>query len=192
MIEVKKGRSLINEVSQFVDIHFEAFEKEVSTALGRRYLIRLYKTMLKGKNSVVFYKRERQNIIGFIIYTKGTPKLFQHIHFKELLNLFFRAIQAPSLIFKLLSQVFMSTKKNHYNYFEISFYAVRKDYQSNGIGKNLLNELLNYSKESSIKNIITKTNNKDLLSFYLKNFTSEIFSTSSFFWFKYYLIKIKP
>ena len=192
MIEIDTGRSLLTEINQFVEIHFEVFEKEISTALGKKYLTSVYEIILEEEDTVVFYERDKEKIIGFIVYTKGTPSLTHGIHLNELFNFFIRTLQTPSLILKLFIQFLIPTKKKDSNFFEISFFAVRKGFQSKGTGKDLLNELLIYSRKTRINNIITKTSNKNLLRFYLNNFNSSVDSVHGFRFIKYYLIKINP
>ena len=192
MIKIDNGRSLKDQVNQFIEIHTEVFDKEISTAFGERYLINMYNDILEEEDTMVFYKRDQEKIVGYIIYTKGNPQLYKYIRFNELVNFLIKTLKTPSMILKLAIQGLISFKRKDSNFFEISFFAVSNDFQSKGIGKDLINELLNYSKKIGIKNIITKTNNQNLYKFYINFFKGKLYSAYTFLGITYYLIKIKP
>ena len=170
-------KATLNDVSQIVEIHSDAFEDFFLTSLGPMFLNFYYGAFLRNKETGMFCVVENDEILGFSAVTKYCSG-FNSKLLKE--NLFRFGWVGLKLLFTrpdaLLRLIKNFTKKSESvnepeDYAELYSIGVSKIAQGRGVGK----VLLTATEEFLIKNGVYKVslttdfyNNESAIAFYSK------------------------
>ena len=156
-----------NDISIIADIHSQSLPKDYLPQLGKEVLHGYYKTFMK-KNPVIVFE-EKKYIRGFIalsIYSISLKGFFIE-YFKTII---LKLILQPGLWCQTLWFAFYY-KGHNYNYPEISFIAVKKEYRGVGIGSKLITWVCNFLSKKGVEYLRVKTEvtNINTDRFYKKN-----------------------
>lgn len=161
----------INEVTQ---IHIEALSGEFLPSLGNDFLRTLYRGILEGNQSIGFVYIMEEKVVGFVLASKDTNKLFKDVIQRRwpmlVLTALKRIINSPSLLPKIFETFFYPNKVRYEDNIiaELIVIAVDKKYRGEKIGKeliNILNKMFFKEKIYTYKVVVFK-NNKQANNFY--------------------------
>jgi len=155
----------------------ENFESILSN-LNKKIIKKYLKTAVNFKDSYIFVLLKGHIIIGYALYFKRETDIF-----KKFSSLKFEIITDLILRFKtlVLFNIFLAVtkldqlmnlkKKEKRNYVNLNLLALKKEYQSKGYGKFLIESSVKKikKKDAKINKIICEAPSKRVLKFYLKN-----------------------
>lgn len=164
---IKIKNSQINEVA---DIHLAALPNDVLPNLGRNFLLSYYKSIIDDKSQKLFGAVLNESLVGFCLISSGNARLGKLIfNAKGILALLRLLITRPLIFYSAMLQALKKNKIDE-NTAELSFIAVLPHFQGNNIGTDLLNHANKWCSDSDISFLQTKTANKALRMFYIKNY----------------------
>ena len=155
----------------------ENFESILSN-LNKKIIKKYLKTAVNYKDAYIFVLLKDNIIIGYALYFKRETDIF-----KKFSSLKFEIITDLILRFKtlVLFNIFLAVskldqlinlkKKEKKNYVNLNLLALKKEYQSKGYGKFLIESSVKKikKKDAKINKIICEAPSKRVLKFYLKN-----------------------
>ncbi len=158
-------------------LHTRAFPGFFLTRLGPGFLRTLYNGYMEDKDSGIIVAEEKEEIIGFIAFSKDYPRFFKSLIKHHLMAFGFcsigAAIRHPSFVRRLFGAFKKSDSvvKNE-RYVELASICVDPSAEKRGIGTSLIDYLkgiVDFSTYAYI-NLETDTDNNDSANrFYQKN-----------------------
>lgn len=178
-----------SDAEKIAVLHQASLADDVLPALGRRFLTKYYRGVLKDESQVVLGALSGERVLGFCQLS------FQPISLAEIIlsapavlgSLFWMGVTRPVLF---LRGIF--TALNHPKVLsgtpEISFIAVDLAWQGRGIGKQLIVEMGRLARDRECTAIKTKTANLIARSLYEKMFDAKVIATSNFLGKRYWYL----
>lgn len=173
MIKVRKAT--INDVTQIVAIHSDAFADFFLTSLGPRFLAFYYSCFIRSSDGIVICAEENSNIIGFAASTKKcrgfNSKLIKN-NIYYFISLSFKLLLInPKALIRLARNVTKTSSEvvDAEDYAELYSIAVKKGGQGKGVGKELLLAIEDILKMDNVKRLSLTTdyfNNEVTIGFY--------------------------
>ena len=188
MIKILNEQSISSELDEIITIHQDIFKDDLSSNFGKNYLIKFYQNIIKNQNGYFLIEISDHLVQGFILFTTKPFSLQNHIRLREILLFGIRVLCKPILLLKLISR--LTEKKRDIGINEVSFFAIRKEFQSKGLGSQLLHELKNICVHEKINHIYTYTSNIKLKEYYIKKHNAKLIYTNSFLGFNSHYIEI--
>ena len=159
------------------DILKKENSESILASLNKDLLIKYFEFLIKSKNIFLFFCKFKKENVGYAILSSKPAFLideFKSLKFLILKELVFR------LKFKTLANIFLSlfkidliflskTKQNMINNnLNLSLLAIKKNFQSKGIGKEFIFQIIdNLKKEKYFNKITVETHNIDTNRFYV-------------------------
>tara|TARA_B100000787_G_scaffold145997_1_gene116437 strand:- start:804 stop:1424 length:621 start_codon:yes stop_codon:yes gene_type:complete len=150
----------------------------ILASLSKELLIKYFELLIKSKNIFLFFCEYKNENVGYAILSN--KPLFLINEFKSLKFLILKEL-VFGLKFKILTNILLSvfkidliflskTKKNIINNnLNLSLLALKKNFQSKGIGKEFVLKILdNFKKEKYFNKITVETHNMNTNKFYIK------------------------
>ena len=188
MIKILNKQSISSELDEIITIHQDIFKNELSSNFGKNYLKNFYQNIIKNQNGYFLIEASDNLVQGFIFFTIQPFSLQNHIRLREILMFGLRVLCKPILLLKLISRLIKKRRSIGIN--EISFFAIRKEFQSKGLGSQLVLELKNICFQEKIDYIYTYTSNIKLKEYYINKHKAKLIFTNSFLGFNSYYIEI--
>jgi len=165
-------RKILKEI---VKIHYESLAyRSFITNFGEDFLFLIYLCMLEKKLGFLVCSSEGDNMTGFILACVDSSKLFSLIFRKFFLFLFIiikGVIKSPGLIVKVLQTLSYENRAAPDIKPELVVIAVKENYRSKGIGRDLMTIMEDEFKKTGIS-AYKVTVHKEMLranNFYLNN-----------------------
>lgn len=188
MIKILNKKLISSELDEIITIHQDIFKNELSSNFGKNYLKKFYQNIIKNQSGYFLIEASDHLVQGFILFTIQPFSLQNHIRLREILLFGVRVLYKPILLLKLISR--LTEKKRTVGINEVSFFAIRKEFQSKGLGSQLLHELKNRCVQEKIDHIYTYTSNIKLKEYYIKKHKAKLICTNSFLGLNSYYIEI--
>lgn len=155
------------ELNQVANIHKDVLHKTIATTLSSKNLSRLYELLILSKNlEIVIATNSSNEVLGSILINKNK---FNFLNIK-MIKLFFILISGilkhPTIWIKELYFKIGLYNKLTYN-LKIQAVIINSKYQGQGIGKELLNYVINNSSGKVV--LDTRVDNYTAQKFYLEN-----------------------
>jgi ribosomal protein S18 acetylase RimI-like enzyme len=167
-------------VDKIATIHASALTGDILPALGYDFLVQYYQYVLQNRTQVVIGAVSKDRLVGFCQLS------FSHISVIDILRIIPTATLYIARLMLLNPRLFISgimlmlnQPKHSILSPEISFIAVRPDYQRLGIGKSLVEAANKIAANKGKVKITTKTSNKIARIMYEKLFDANIISNKS-------------
>jgi len=164
-----------NDIKKIVDIHMEVLSDDLLPQLGSKYLLSFYQYLNQSEKEIIFIKKEENIILGCCIVSLEPKTLLKRVIKFSFTNFIISLIIKFFLKQKLRKYVFnIVTKSNKTvsKYPEIAYIFINKNFQSNGIGKELIENARMYLLNKEYTKLYVKTidnvENK-AISFYRQN-----------------------
>ncbi|QWE00783.1 GNAT family N-acetyltransferase [Polynucleobacter sp. JS-Mosq-20-D10] len=177
------------DFNNLASIHRTALPEDVLPSFGPKVLENFYKKTIELKSNRFIVAKKQDKVIGFILLSKESIRLFEIIFSYSFLCGFFRVILfKPSKILVAFSQIINKVPLG-IDAMEITYIAIMPEYQGLGVGGRLLNHIPSTLKYSNIKFIETKTSNEKLFNYYVKSFNAKLVHQFTSWNNKYYAVK---
>ena len=180
MYKIKNASS--EHAKDIANIFLEELSISTLSLFGRKFIENMFKILIKENLGFVSISEKSLKVIGFVIMTKKDISLFRCLTLdtifvflgKILFN--YKYLKAFTIsFFKLYLQ--RSGLKNHdISAVELSHIAVKQDYKSQGIGKELIKSFEDQAKRNGFQKVFTSTHNKRFAEYYKNNKNAEILS----------------
>ena len=171
-----------DHLEEIIEIYLAELSISPIALLGKKFIKKIFKFLLKKNLGFVSISEETQNIIGFVIMKKKETTLFRCITFESLIN-FITKILIKKVYLKAFFISFFRLYLNRDNLWnndkstvELSHFAVREGYKSKGVGSELIRRLEEQAKLEGYNKVFTSTHNLDLAQFYKIKKKAEILS----------------
>ena len=169
-------------IKDVVNVHLESFSGFFLTFLGKRFLTLFYKGVIREPTGIglVYLENlenlENNKVIGFVVGMMNPSGFYSRLLRRDWFRFGIASIPAvlkkPKSVFRLLRALTRpSTTPKDPTVAELSSIAVLPEYQSKGIGKNLVNAFIQEVKKREGKFIYLTTdacNNEPVNYFYQK------------------------
>ncbi|MCP3931235.1 MAG: GNAT family N-acetyltransferase [Bacteroidetes bacterium] len=156
-----------DDIPIVVDIHFQSLSEDYLPRLGKKVMLGYYNILVKDNYVILF--EEEKCIAGFLALSicPMSLKIIFNKYYKIILK---KLLLQPDLWAQSLWLAFCS-KRNEYDYPEISFIAIDKKYRRTSIGSQLITWVCNFISKRGIEYLQVKTelNNTLANNFYKKN-----------------------
>lgn len=161
-------------------IHNLCFADGLLVLFGRSFLIRYYKKHLDNNFGVVVFDLNNR-VLGFAVATTKKSSPFSSVKFSSFFSLFLNLVKRPikttvSIIGYLFRDQSDDTEK-YQKQIELSHFAVMPEFQSEGIGKQLIKKFELTCLGKNYSRITTRTHNDRLANFYKKEKMAKTIST---------------
>lgn len=147
------------DAKQIASIHSSVLQNSFLTSLGDKFLLSLYKSLLKEKNSFTIVATEDKKIIGYATCSIKLNSLAVGTVFRIWKDILTLPIKKPRLIPKLGQVLFYPSFRKKEPVPEIFFLAVIPKYQGKGIGLKLVNECAKEFKKRGYNNFVISVRN---------------------------------
>lgn len=178
-MKIKIDNLIPSEIDQLVFVHKNNLPDDILTNMNTNFLKRTYRKWMNSETTQVLTAKKNNEIIGFLVLSL-IPSLTMKALTEDLIYLFFSLlhfiVRNPKRILELVSFI---SPSNHilYNEFEeiikispeIYILAISKNFQRQGIGHLLINEVKSLLVKKKIQHLIVRTSSNDARSFYEKN-----------------------
>lgn len=133
-------------VRQVVDIHYDSLSHEsFMTTFGKKFLRRLYEVILSTQTgSTVLALDSQTDVIGFILYTTDTGRVFKSVLRRPHLfvgYIIVHLLRRPQTVYRLVQTLSYVTRHPSSTKAELLAMSVRSESRSGGIGKRLIDNL---------------------------------------------------
>lgn len=159
-------------VAEACQIHIEALSDSFLPMLGRDFLRVLYTGILEYNLGFGFVYMVDDKVVGFVLASKDTGKLFKEVIKRKWLILLLtvprKVIKSPSILIRMY-ETFSYPKENPKDSCaELLVIAIDKDYRGKKIGKELINSLnTRFLRENIYKyKVSVYSDNKNANEFY--------------------------
>ncbi len=164
------------DAEDVAEIHRETLAGDFLPRLGKSFLTTLYKCVFSINVGFGIVYEENTRVIGVAVATEDTDSFLKRLFLKQFWLLIPRTIspllKQPSLIRHVLETLFYSNGKNDKAHprAELITLCIRKAYQRQGIGKELLFALSDEFKRRGVKSFTVRVydDNKAANKFYIK------------------------
>tara|TARA_B100001123_G_scaffold448271_1_gene608592 strand:- start:374 stop:997 length:624 start_codon:yes stop_codon:yes gene_type:complete len=167
-----KGHDFLNSILK------EENPDAILLSLNKNLLEKYFKILIKSENIFLYFCEYKNENIGYAILTKKPSFLiteFKDLKYSILIDLIFK-FRIKSLINILLSILKMDLillSENNKNFINnnlnLNLLAIKKNYQSQGVGKEFVSKILDtLKKKYNFKGISVETYSKQAGSFYEK------------------------
>ena len=163
----------LDDLNDVVKIHSMALPDDVLPNLGITLLDRYYKSVVDDKSQLIVGSWHDGHLLGYCLTSKKDitlTKLFSSV--TGLLSLTTLMLSRPGLFYSGLKQA-MKTSPLETDEAEIAFIAVSPKHQGNGVGKAMIAYAVQVCREEGIAFLKTKTSNKALRNYYLRNYLAQ-------------------
>lgn len=148
-------------------IHINNLPNDVMPHFGIDLEFRYLQALLCNKGKLLIANNHNKPI-GFITLRVSPLSLMSKLDVKSISLFFISSLQKPSLLIKLLKQLYNKTEQPKLSA-EIDYFAVDEDFRGNGIGSLLISKAEEIAVEEGLSVLYTKTNNERLYQYYLSN-----------------------
>lgn len=148
-----------SDAKQLASIHSSVLKNSFLTSLGDRFLLNLYQSLLKGKNSFTIVVLENKKIIGFATCTLKLNSVAIRTVLGTWKDILVLPVKQPALIPKLLQVLLYPSFRKKEQVPEIFFLAVIPRYQGKGIGIKLVRECAKEFKKRGYKKFVISVRN---------------------------------
>jgi GNAT superfamily N-acetyltransferase len=154
------------DIPMIVEIHSRSLSDDYLPKLGKQVLHGFYDSVVNDITIVIFI--EKEIITGFLAVALH-PINLKKIFFQYYKIITKSILMQPNLWAQTLWLALYSREGNYYP--EISFFAVKEEYQARGVGSQLIEWVCNYLKKRGHKSLYVKTEatNVKTNEFYRKN-----------------------
>lgn len=156
-----------DQFNQLYKIHKSSLPNDLLHHFGIDSEKNYFKEILDKKKGKIIVAEYDNNILGYLVLKVKEVSMYKLLTLKSIFLFLFRALFKPSLLVRLIFQIFYPIDKPH-NLGEIDYFVVQQGYRSAGIGVKLIEYAEKIAKENKIENIYTKTYNKQLSEYYIK------------------------
>lgn len=157
------------------EIHRRELEVGILTLFGTSFLFRMYSRLLTRGNWG-FVAKANGETVGYIIATHTEISLLRCLSISSILHFFLNSASNPLKFYSFL----IALRKNYFvnsndkivptkTTIELSYFAIKEDWKSKGIGKNLIERLEAKAIECGFSSVFTRTHNEKLSSYYIKS-----------------------
>lgn len=163
----------LSAIDQVLKIHIMALPDDVLPNLGPEALLNYYKRVFADESQILLGAIENDQIVGFCQISMQQVNLLTNVwSFRTLLGLVNLAIRHPQIFYSGVKQFIKSTAVDE-STAEISFIAVKPEYQGNGLGRALLDYANQLCVNKKLFSMQTKTANQQLKKFYIREFQAK-------------------
>lgn len=180
------------DVNYLAELHYANIKYSLLTVLGLESLKNNYYELISNSNNFGYFAIVEKEIVGAIVVSIEKHKvkvdlnsIYKNIKFKNVLYFFF------NILLNRIYKLFFLFKDTNKNLAEIYLIAVNENYRGQKIGTELIKASIKKLKELKIKQLITSSNNVDLIKYYLKNYECKIMNTNKYIGYKITTILIK-
>jgi hypothetical protein len=182
--------ALLIDAEHISYMHLEAFGDGFLKNLGKFFLKRMYRKLIKKSSIKIVVLDSKGSLCGFAIggFEGG---LITCIRPQDLVILIFNMVFKPKVanqLFFRIKNIFINFLKSNEGYesaknknisteIELSHIAIAENQRSNGIGGILINEFEKKAVALKKFHISTRTHNKRLCNYYIENKNAKIVST---------------
>jgi ribosomal protein S18 acetylase RimI-like enzyme len=162
------------ELDEVVNIHAESLPDDVLPSLGGKVLRRYYEEILSDKTQMLFGVFMENQLLGFCLISTaktGLAKAILNLH--GVFAVLHLILSQPSKFCLAVRQA-LKRKELQGDSAEISFIAVKPEYQGMSVGRDLIGYGTEWCFDQGIKFLQTKTANDKLRNFYVKKYSAEI------------------
>ena len=153
-------------------VHINNLPHDVMPNFGMDLVYKYLKTLLSNKGKLLT-AYNRKKVIGFIILRFNSQSLISELNFKSTFLFLKNSFKKPSLLIKLLKQLYNQTEQPKLSA-EIDYFAVDEDLRGNGIGSLLISKAEEIAIEKGLSVLYTKTSNERLYQYYLSNKSAKL------------------
>lgn len=172
------------DVPKIVRLHIEGLKDGALYIIGEKSLNDMYLTLLKYNNQIII-ARNKQILLGYVTIIKHQISFFKIINWYGLLNIILLILKSPKLAFKILETLLFDSASNKAvfahcgdrKFLELSHFVVSDKYQSHGVGKKLVDQVVRIAMTSGIQYIYTNTHNKRLADYYIKAHSATVINS---------------
>lgn len=155
----------VQDAEKVAQIHIEAIGIGFISSLGLNFVRTLYREIGNSKVGFVYVADENSKVVGFIAGAMDVSKLYKEIVLKKgflfimpLIKYFFRF----AILKRIAETLFYPYRvKNDYCKAEILAVGVKKEHRGKGIGRNLMEAVIEEFRRRGIKEVKALTYNKD-------------------------------
>jgi ribosomal protein S18 acetylase RimI-like enzyme len=163
---------------EIASIHANSLSEDVLPSLGLEFLVQYYQYVLTDRTQLIIGALSQGVLVGFCQLSFSPIKVTNILHYipsaifsiaklavlnaRQFLNGIIQALNSPKKVLKSP---------------QITFIAVRPDFQGQGIGNRLVKEVNKIAAKQGKSQIITKTSNEIARSMYEKTFKAHVIST---------------
>lgn len=157
-----------SDVEQLAKIHFTELKSDFLPSLGIKFLVSLYREILKSKDNTVLVFKEENEVKGFIVGSKNFEKSFKKIlrnNFLDFIFILFPEVVKNPLILKKIFETVLYTKKQGEKLpkSELVVIAVSEKSHRKGLGSKLVIALEKDFIKKRIRNYIVSVNKKNII-----------------------------
>ncbi|MEW6458167.1 MAG: GNAT family N-acetyltransferase [Bacillota bacterium] len=175
MVFLRKAQAA--DIQGIVSVHLAAFQGFLMSLLGERFLLEYYDLALNYEDVVAFVSEDNGLITGFIVGFIGPERFYKRMRLNRwrLVKTALRyVIRRPRLWIRVLGSKqrmdrMASTNGSSTKNCELASVAVRPDYSSGGIGKQLMKAFLQEAEKRGVTTvylITDATKNEAVNAFY--------------------------
>ena len=179
-LNIKEIKSSLNSESYVFlnNILKEENPDAILVSLSKELLNKYFQILIRSENIFLYFCEYKNETVGYAILSKKPSFLiteFKTLKYSILIDLIF------GFQFKALMNIFLSIckidllllsknkKKIIYDNLNLNLLAIKKNYQSQGIGREFILQILNNIKKNyNFESITVETHSKEAGSFYLK------------------------
>lgn len=165
-------------VEEVAKIHYDSLRADFLPSLGIDFLKKFYDASLESRFGLTYVYLIENKVVGFVVVSWDSSKLLKDIFFKKsfwVLTCGIKRILCDYKIFKnsieLIRDIFLSKNDDPIKG-EIVIIAVDDNFRGKSIGKQLVSQAARCLRGRDVRQCRTKTllSNRDVISFYNKNF----------------------
>ena len=164
-------------------VHINNLPNDVMPNFGMDLEYKYLQTLLSNKGKLLT-AHNRKKVIGFITLRFNPQSLISELNFKSTFLFLKSSFKKPSLLIKLLKQLYNQTEQPKLSA-EIDYFAVDEDLRGNGIGSLLISKAEEIASEKGLSVLYTKTSNERLYQYYLSNKSAKLMKESEILGKKY-------
>lgn len=164
-IEVLSDEINKNTAISIHKVHINNLPNDVMPNFGMDLEYRYLQTLLGNKGKLLTANNSN-NVVGFIALRLNSQSLISELNFRSIFLFLKISLQKPSLLIKLLKQLYYQSKQPQLSA-EIDYFAVDEGMRGNGIGGLLISKAEEIAVEWGLSILYTKTSNERLYQYYL-------------------------
>lgn len=162
-----------SDALKIAEIHGKEIKDGFLSSLKAAFLCKFYKAIIGSKNSFCVVAKEENVVIGFISGVTNISDFYRYFsqnYFFVLIPVFLLKIFDFGIVKKITETIFYPQKIKDFPRAELLTFAVKKEFQRQGIGSQLLEKFVDEMKKRQINFFKVLVGKKlDSVKFYEKN-----------------------
>jgi ribosomal protein S18 acetylase RimI-like enzyme len=173
-----------SEIPEIAKLHLRELQDGVLYLVGEASLNNMYVSLIKEKNYVLAAYLDKK-LVGYVTLITSKPRMSKIINLSGWFNLLFKIICKPKLAYQIYETLLFDRASykavlaysNGNKVLELSHFSISSDFQSNGIGKKLIEIVVKMAKSYGYEYIYTTSHNQRLSNHYVKNMMAKVINS---------------